>query len=990
MSRTPADEIVRGYIQEVEGYLAPLREGIAAFRDDPEARGALEEVHRMVHTIKGASAMLDMEGLSRMALQMEDAVEALLDGRLAMDDALHDAMTGAVDRFEVYCRDFQSVGVDGRALLAGTLADFARSRGDDGDGDPALLADVPEREGGPSAVGTSERADDFAADFDDLLADEPAPDDDSLMPDDGPLMPNGPPDGPPEWRTAEAGVPAVPAEDAAFPEPAEADLLESFYEEAEDHLQEMGRSLDDLAAGVTAPMAIGPGEREPLRRIRRAVHTLKGAAGVTGLFSIADFAHRFEDLLDWLYETADRITPEAVSVLIDSADLLEGIVEAPETDFSGRIDRLRAAYAGISGGEGPAERAAPPDDDPGTDAAPPATAMALYRPGRTLRVDMARMDELVNLSGECIIAGAAFDRQMAAFGEAVEELELARNRLREIARDMEIGFEVKGLARMGSAAGGGEGPAKAAADAEAFDPLELDRYSELNLIIRTLNESVIDVGALHTTLAGVHGELEGSLNRQRVLLSELQEKMTRTRMTPMGTITHRLRRTVRDVATRLGKSVRLVVEGADIELDRGVWEKLIDPLMHILRNAADHGIESPEARRALDKPVMGTVKLAASREGNQVVIRITDDGAGLDYGAIRKAAAGAAPDRNIDRNIGALPDEEAAHFIFYPGFSTRREVSPLSGRGVGMDVVKENIQDLRGAIRVRSWRGEGTRFTIRLPLTLAAVRALLFTAGGQTYAIPLSEVSEILRISPDAVAGQRGDVVRIRDALLPLYDLATVLGAGPGPERAADGHPLVIVAEAGDRRAVLIIDGLVGQREIVIKGMGAHLRYVKGVSGVAIMGDGGLTPILNVADLIGEEPEAGAAPPPDMAASASPLRILVVDDSVSIRQVISRLMAEQGWRAETARDGVEALDRIREFGPDLIVLDIEMPRMNGYEFLNAVNAQPDLREIPVVVLTSRTAGKHRRRAMALGARGYVVKPYDDAEFIDLVSRLTQR
>ncbi len=986
MSRTPTDEIVRGYIQEVEGYLAPLREGIAAFRDDPEARAALEEVHRMVHTIKGASAMLDMAGLSQMALQMEDAVDALLDGRLAMDDALHDAMTGAVDRFEVYCRDFQSPGVDGRALLAETLADFGLVLGDDGDGRQALLARVPEREGGPVEAGATEGTDDFAADFDALLAEEPAPDDD-------PLMPDIPPDDPPEWRTAEAGAPEIPPEESSFMGPAEADLLESFYEEAEDHLQEMGRSLDDLAAGVTAPMAIGPGEREPLRRIRRAVHTLKGAAGVTGLVSIADFAHRFEDLLDWLYETADEITPEAVSVLIDSADLLEGIVEAPETDFSGRIDRLRTAYAGISG-EGPAETAAPAEDDSGTDEAPPATAMVLYRPGRTLRVDMARMDELVNLSGECIIAGAAFDRRMAAFGEAVEELELARNRLREIARDMEIGFEVKGLARMGSAAGGGERPANAAADAEAFDPLELDRYSELNLIIRTLNESVIDVGALHTALAGVHGELEGSLTRQRVLLSELQDKMTRTRMTPMGTITHRLRRTVRDVATRLGKSVRLVVDGADIELDRGIWEKLIDPLMHILRNAADHGIEPPETRRALDKPAMGTVKLAASREGNQVVIRITDDGAGLDYGAIRRAAAGAEPARNID----ALPDEEAAHFIFYPGFSTRREVSPLSGRGVGMDVVRENIQDLHGAIRVRSWRGGGTRFTIRLPLTLAAVRALLFTVGDQTYAIPLSEVHEILRISPDAVSGQRGDVVRIRDAVLPLYDLATVLGtvtgagpgAGTGAGRPADGHPLVIVAEAGERRAALIIDGLMGQREIVIKGMGAHLRYVKGVSGVTIMGDGGLAPILNVADLVGEEPEAEAAPPPDMAASAGPLRILVVDDSVSIRQVISRLMSEQGWRAETARDGVEALDRIQEFDPDLIVLDIEMPRMNGYEFLNAVNAQPDLREIPVVVLTSRTAAKHRRRAMALGARGYVVKPYDDAEFIDLVSRLTQR
>jgi chemosensory pili system protein ChpA (sensor histidine kinase/response regulator) len=735
----------------------------------------------------------------------------------------------------------------------------------------------------------------------------------------------------------------------------------------------MGRSLDQLADWVTTTMPVGTKEREVLGRIRRAVHTLKGAAGVTGLLSIADFAHSFEDLLDWLYESAPDLTPQAVSVLIDSADLLEGLVAAPEADLTGRIDRLKAAYAGLSGTE-----TAPAAGDPGQDMpeAPPATAMLLNRPGRTLRVDMVRMDELVNLTGECIIAGSAFDRQMRAFRENLQELALARNRLREIARDLELGYEVKGLGRKGAAAAG----------FEEFDPLELDRYSELNLIIRTLNEAVIDVGALHTQMGGVYSELEGSLTRQGSLLSELQDKMMRTRMTPMGTITHRLRRTVRDVAARLGKSVRLVVEGAEIELDRGVWEKLVDPFMHILRNAVDHGIESPQQRREAGKPPMGAVKLAASREGNQVVIRITDDGAGLDYRAIRMAAVEA----GLVREADGLPDEEAADFIFYPGFSTRGRVSPLSGRGVGMDVVKENIQDLNGAIRVRSWKGTGTRFTIRLPLTLASVRALLFTAGGQTWAIPLSEVGEIRRMEPEGITGEGRDGVRIRNAVLPLYDMAGLLGISPRSQRPADTPPLVIVAETGERRAALIIDGLVGQREIVIKGTGSHLRYVKGVSGVTVMGDGSLTPILNLAELIGEETAAEPPPPTDIAASEGPLRILVADDSVSVRQVITRLLTEQGWQVETAKDGVEALDHLPSFAPDLIVLDIEMPRMNGYEFLNALNAQPDLREIPVVVLTSRTAAKHRQRAMALGARGYVVKPYDDAEFIDLVSRLTQR
>lgn len=956
MSRTPDREIVQGYIQEVKDYLLPLREGIAAFRDDPENRAALAEVHRMVHTIKGASAMLDMTGLSRIALLMEDAAEAVLSGRLIMDDGLFQAMADTIDRFDVYCQNYLTNGVNAQAMLAETQADF-----------------------------------------------KPFLENCSLEQGIAPILEQG----------------RDPKHCISTLDNASAEILESFYEEAQDHLQELGRSLDQLSERVTAPGPPGPDEREILGRIRRAVHTLKGAAGVTGLSGIADFAHHFEDILDWLCESARELTPEAVSVLMDSADLLEEIVDAPEsTLFSKRIQQLREAYADLSGAPEPniLDKATSEEYQVHTfqqnDEIPylePTTAMILPRPGRSLRVDMAQMDELVNLSGECIIAGSAFDRQMAAFQDAVGELELARKRLREIARKMELGYEVKGLGRMGTATASADA---AASDFADFDPLELDRYSELNLIIRTLNESVIDAGTLHAQLAEIHSEMEGSFVRQRALLSELQDKMTRTRMTPGWTITHRLRRTVQDAAARSNKTIKFEVEGADIELDRGVWEKLADPLMHILRNAADHGIESPEQRKSLGKPTMGTIHLKAAREGNQVAIRIADDGAGLDYAAIRRSAteAGLVPD-----NAESLENSAAAELIFLPGFSTRRKISSLSGRGVGMDVVRENIQEINGVIQVSSQPGKGTIFTIRLPLTLAAVRALMFTVARRIYAIPLNEVSEIFRVPPDAIVrgtengkGKMqkekckrgvGDMVRIRDKLLPLYDMAELLSKDGGSERSYEASPLVIVAELGLQCVALIIDGLAGQREIVIKSTGSHLRHVKGVSGVTIMGDGSLAPILNIAELVGEAPVAESQPFRQATVGVAPtvsfpeglgLQILVVDDSVSVRQVISRLLAGQGWRAETAKDGVEALERLQEFTPDIIVLDIEMPRMNGYEFLNAVNARPDLRDIPVVVLTSRTAAKHRQRAISLGAQGYVVKPYDDAEFIDLVARLSTR
>ena len=1033
MSRSSTDEIIEGYIEEVRGYLAPLRSGLAAGADDD----ALAEVHRMVHTIKGASSMVGIEGLSHIAFEMETAIDEIMAGRLELSEPVREAMTRTVDRFEAYCDGYLASGVPARKMLRETVADFRRIQGrDPAATDPRtddLINAVAEHEGGPGDAGANlrvcpERADTRVRPYDEAV---------------------GRVDAGPETE--------VPPE-----------LLLSFYDEAEEHLQDLGRSLIALESAVDGPTGISTDIRELLRRIRRSVHTLKGAAAVVGLTAVSGFAHRFEDFLDWLYEGAETIQPDAVAVLAESADLLERIVgrgtaAGQGADLAGQADALAVTFremmetsevsnketsevsqtsevfpkprrssdkkprrsssketSEVSGKETseisqtsevfpkprrysdkkPRRSSSNETSEVSNELSPQSsvlksdagdrgdTAVLLTPPGRTLRVGMERMDELVNLTGEVIIASSAFDGGMEALTGAVNELELARDRLRDIARDMEVGFEVKALDRLGRAslraAGGG-----AAAAFEEFDALELDRYSQLNLIIRTLNESVIDVGAIATHLAGAYGDLEGQLNRQRVLLSELQDKMMRVRMTPMAVITNRLRRTVREVAGRLGKQVRLVIEGAEIELDRTVWEKLTDPLMHLLRNAVDHGIEPPVLRSALDKPETGMVRLSAAQEGSQVVIRVTDDGAGLNYPAIRAAVAEA----GLSDRPESLTEPELADFIFYPGFSTRGKVSEISGRGVGMDVVRENIESLRGDIRVNTWKSAGSRFTIRIPLTLAAVRALLFSVRDRTYAVALNEIQEIMRLDPESrPRGDReGEVVRIEGEILPLFDMAEVLrtpqeAEAPPPVRV---RPLVLVVAVGERRAALAIDALVGQREIVVKSTGTHLRQIRGISGVTIMGDGSVVPILSLEPLLwadsapDENPTPGVEPP----SGRRPFEILVVDDSVSIRQVISRLLSDQGWRVETARDGIEALERLRERTPDLILLDIEMPRMNGYELLNAINAQPDYRKIPVVMLTSRTAEKHRDRAVELGARGYVTKPYNDDDLVELVLQL---
>lgn len=1154
MAGTPGNEIVEGYIEEVKTYIPSLVRGIESLRRQSGQRGVIEEIHRLVHTIKGASSMIGISGLSNIAFQMEEALEDILNGDLDISDEAIQAMDDTVGHFQTYCSEFLDKGVDARSMFEKTILSYRRLRNlpNEKDGLRALLESIPEHEGGGSESGELEpdielsldlEPDSFASEEDDdailkLLEaevdngldwgtedEDSARESISVLPEflesfheeandhlkdlDQTLgaledeivdnMPVSPPlreeirrirrnvhtikgaaaviglDNIPkfgqifedfiDWLYEDAveitpGIVALlsesngllrrivfdPADSGSHEttrlkrlyedimstgtlepksvEPSagepEADiagigstvipeLLDSFNEEAEGHLEDLGRSLNALETRIAEPAVISPEIREIVRQIRRCVHTVKGAAAVIGLNNISSFAHSFEDLLDWLHDDSNEITPETVAVLIDSADLLERIIAEPENPKTARVNDLKTQYGELMSLDVEREIQREPELEPTAEVeiigeskpwkAPEDIASGVQPQTKTLRVGMDRVDELVNLVGELIIALSAFDQKMDNFVGAVNELDISRNRLRDVARNMEVGYEVKALEQIGSTDGswgpffqpasGGDGAESEFGD---FDSLELDRYSELNLIIRTLNESVIDVGAINTLLSNLYSDFDGHINRQRVLLSELQNKIMRVRMTPMSTITNRLRRTVRDVARKLSKKIRLVITGEEIELDRLVWEKLTDPLMHLLRNAADHGIEPPALRQALEKPPVATLKLEASREGNQVVIRITDDGAGLNYGGIRKIIS----ENGLSDRSDKMSDEELTTFIFHPGFSTRGKISEISGRGIGLDVVKENIHDLKGIIDVASWKGKGTRFTVRIPLTLAATRALLFTLGGQTFAISLNEVREILRINPGDLIREPENAVQIGDEILPLYHLARVLNIRKEEEPLELGmltgaDPVVLVVEYGGRRGAFIVDSLVGQREIVIKSLGSHLRRVKGLSGATIMGDGSIVPILNVEDLFTAESPVRQTHEEEMEpAGEKTLEILVVDDSVSIRQVVARLMEDQGWKAVTAKDGIDALEKMRDSRPDFVVLDIEMPRMNGYEFLAAVRNQPAYSDIPVAMLTSRTAEKHREKALSLGAKGFIMKPYNDDEFVNLVLELTEK
>ncbi|MBW1814851.1 MAG: response regulator, partial [Deltaproteobacteria bacterium] len=406
----------------------------------------------------------------------------------------------------------------------------------------------------------------------------------------------------------------------------------------------------------------------------------------------------------------------------------------------------------------------------------------------------------------------------------------------------------------------------------------------------------------------------------------------------------------------------------------------------ILRNSVDHGIESQEKRQELGKPTFGTIKVWAARQGNQVVIRIADDGTGLDYEMIRANVRAL----GIQDNIDEMSDEELALNIFQPGFTTSEHVTQSSGRGVGLDVVKENIESLKGFVSVHSVKDQGVQFTIRIPLTLAVAEALLFRMDTQQYAVSLNDVNEVFRYGPGSIPDDMESELEIEGEVYQLFNLRKMLNtdqAAGEPSKAVDDK-IVLLLEISGKRVAVSIENMIGKREIVIKSLGSHLKQVKGVSGATILGDGGVVPILNIEELIGGGAVITEGEDDFKPIISKQLEILIVDDSVSVRQVVARLMENQGWKTQTAKDGVEALERIRESKPDLIVLDIEMPRMNGYEFLNAMNVQSRFKNTPVVMLTSRATSKHREKAMSLGARGFVVKPYKDDEFIDIVMRLT--
>lgn len=783
------------------------------------------------------------------------------------------------------------------------------------------------------------------------------------------------------------------------------DLLEVFVEE--------GREILDHADGALAAWRTEPQMAEHVTALQRDLHTLKGSARMAGLAVVGDLAHAMEALLDAVaggQRESDRPAIEATEVGFDrlhgmiqsialgraialnDADIepfarLAGAPIAPDTltAESYREEREAAIITvdptPMPGFEPLAEaETIPVLDRDLPELLPEFEEEELQRSSQEqIRVRADMLDTLVNHAGEVSIYRSRLEQQTASFRSTLTEHEQTVSRLRSQLRMLEIETEAQIIARYHQE--------HRETGATNFDPLELDRFSQLQQYSRALAESVSDLVSLQTILDELTRQSENLLLQQQRVNAELQEGLMQTRMLPFDAMVPNLRRTLRQAAGDVGKRAQLVVEGANGEMDRNMLDRIKAPFEHMLRNAVAHGIETPDAREATGKNPEGTVRIQVSREATEVVVRLSDDGAGMDRDVIRAKAI----ERGLLRPDARVSDDQIFQLTQVPGFSTAEKVTQVAGRGVGMDVVANEIKQLGGTLGIESQKGVGTTFVMRLPFTLAVTQALIVRIGETNFAIPMTSVHGVARVAPNELAHRMAEENPSFDYLgddYTIHDLPQLLGVHvvSSPE---EGDVPLLLARSGDLRAAIRVDAVLGSREIVVKPVGPQVSSVPGILGATIMGDGSVLMILDLAPMVRHgvarrafEAEAAVphAPRVQDEVRVKPL-VMVVDDSITMRKVTGRVLERHEFEVMTAKDGVDALEKLNERVPDLMLLDIEMPRMDGYELATQMKADERLAGVPIIMITSRTGDKHRQRAFDIGVERYIGKPYQENDLI---------
>jgi chemosensory pili system protein ChpA (sensor histidine kinase/response regulator) len=939
MDRAERDFLLSVFLMEAWETLAILEEQGPALAEG----GALDTLHLVAHRLRGSAALHGFDRVSALSGQIEDLVE------VAMVQLPAERQQAAL-----------------------TLADLVAKLKQALDGGPV----EDERAIGEPAASPSAARDLEAVDL-------------------GPAAtpPSPPLDGP---RTQSEAGGLEEALRRFFADGT--DMLGYFLPEAAEHLEVMASSLGALARGGR-----DPGE---IAQLFRAVHTLKGAAYTVGCQPVGDLTHRAEDLLAAVREATCEITPallEALSATVEAVRAMLAL-DGNSSSVSEVVGHARAALDSVAGGLAtdavPAEARVhvPPIAATirGTTPAPATAAGAPEPPavtGGSIRVGLDRLDALMKLTGELVSARTRLEQHLARLEQVDDLLRFTGSRMAHVVGEFERKYldpRLPDAPRISETARSSAG--QPPADEEVFGDLEFDRYDDFNALARSVGELATDVGEIQARLGAVVRGVRQEVTHVQRLGGDLRGQVSRARMVPMSRLFARLPRQVEEVARAAGRDVDLVAQGETVEIDTSLVEQLTDPLLHLLRNAVVHGIESPDERRGLGKAPRGTIRLRASQRGGAIRLEVGDDGRGIDADAVGQEA--------VRRGLVAadvlprLAPREVLDLVFLPGLSTASAPSTVAGRGVGMDVVRTNVGRLGGSIDLESQPGSGTRFTFTLPLTIAITEVLLVRVGREVMAVPATAVTSIVVADPASIESAGGEPrLKLEDGTVRLVDVAQVLELARFETSA---RRVALVLRSGPQGLAIAVDELLRKDEVVVKALGRFLEALPMYAGATISQEGRVVLVLDPARLTtfaARSGRAGAAAAGRTAATALDAepparRVLLVDDSVSVRRFVGQMLERAGLRVVTANDGADALERLRELPFDAVVTDLEMPRVDGYELIRDLRRRPGLRDVPVVVLTTRAGDKHADLARRLGVARYVTKPVDEQSFVALVDALT--
>jgi chemosensory pili system protein ChpA (sensor histidine kinase/response regulator) len=948
------------FLMEAWDTLATLEEALRTLATETsptwsaDAQGAFEDLRVVTHRLRGAAGLHGFPRVSAVAAMMEQIVERLT----AMPAAQRgDAFSSLADLITSLRATFDTIGATGQedgADLAAAMTRHATAI--------APPADAPTSDGHPAGAP-------------DAMADP------SVVVD------------------GDAGVRELERFFVENP-----DVVTYFVPEAHEHLELAGTSLLALE---------GEGRNdENVATLFRAVHTLKGAAYTVGCSVIGRLAHRIEDLLGAVRAHTLSLTPSLIEVMFIGIDALKLLVQRADGPVPGLAATLANARARLEAVAPPSTEATPAEESVAESASltaaeivptlwTPATAprgravtgrFAETAPARpSIRVSLDRLDGVMNLVGELVIARSRLERRLLQIERTGDLLHFTRARMTQAAREFDQKYGHPSLPLPDARdRGSAPTPTPSSAPLDAvFDELEFDRYDDLNIVARRVSEIAEDVSEIQAQLAEFVRAVRQDTGRVQSLTGELRSEITRARMVPVSRLFARFTRQVRETARTAGKTVTLEVAGESAEMDNTLVEQIVGPLLHLVQNAIIHGLEPEADRLAAGKTAHGTVYLNAYHKGSSIYVEVADNGRGIDARAIRARAVGLGLIR--PEAAALLPDAEALELIFLPGFSTVATITEAAGRGVGMDVVRTDVARLNGEIDVETAVGIGTRFTIKLPLTVTISDAFLVRVRTEVLAVPVTAVRRVLMLRPEEIRDAGGaETVLVDEERIDLVTLHEVLGVPRSPR--VPRLP-VLVLRVGRRSMAVAVDELLGKEEVVVKSLGEFLEGVGPFAGASIDGEGRVILLLDPARLLtagADAIRAAGLPVTDTTAPAlsrGGRSVLLVDDSVSVRRFVRQMLERAGFSVTTANDGADALRQLDGLVVDVIVTDLEMPNVNGFELIRDLRRRPATREVPVVVLTTRVGNKHMGVARQLGVSHYMAKPVDEQAFVQLIESL---